>query len=122
MLTPGGSFYTAFSETNLPTGDYSAHLEDAKKKPYGNVSFRIDAYRIPTFEVELHAPRAKHLDTSEDRCCRTEGDPRARRDRERRVVPFDRLDRAPRRHGRRSGDRPRAGHRTGGCRGHRRRR
>src|SRR5207245_8285246 len=55
-LTPGGSFYTAFSETNLPTGDYSAHLEDAKKKRYGNVAFRIDAYRIPTFEAELHAP------------------------------------------------------------------
>src|SRR2546426_43230 len=62
MLTPGGSFYTAFSETNLPTGDYSAHLEDAKKKPYGNVTFRIDAYRIPTFEVELHAPDKVPLD------------------------------------------------------------
>src|SRR5436189_48119 len=61
-LTPGGSFYTAFSETNLPTGDYSAHLEDAKKKPYGNVTFRIDAYRIPTFEVELHAPDKVPLD------------------------------------------------------------
>ncbi|HUE30641.1 MAG TPA: MG2 domain-containing protein, partial [Verrucomicrobiae bacterium] len=61
-LTPGGSFYTAFSEANLPTGDYSAHLEDAKKKPYGNVTFRIDAYRIPTFEVELHAPDKVPLD------------------------------------------------------------
>src|SRR5207249_2500543 len=47
---------------NLPTGDYSAHLEDAKKKPYGNVTFRIDAYRIPTFEVELHAPDKVPLD------------------------------------------------------------
>src|SRR5947208_13033330 len=61
-LTPGGSFYTAFSETNLPTGDYSAHLEDANRKAYGNVTFRIDAYRIPTFEVELHAPDKVPLD------------------------------------------------------------
>jgi uncharacterized protein YfaS (alpha-2-macroglobulin family) len=61
-LTPAGSFYHAFSEKNLPTGEYRAHLQDAKKVRYGNVAFRMEAYRIPEFEVELHAPEHVPLD------------------------------------------------------------
>ncbi len=60
--TPAGSFYVAFSETNLPTGDYTAHFEDADANAYGEVAFRVDAYRIPTFEVDLHAPDKVPLD------------------------------------------------------------
>jgi alpha-2-macroglobulin len=61
-VTDRGSFYVAFSESNLPTGEYSAHLEDEKSRKYGNVTFRVEAYRIPTFEVELHAPDKVPLD------------------------------------------------------------
>jgi hypothetical protein len=61
-LGPQGGFYTAFKEQNLPTGDYGAHLEDKEGRHYGHVAFRVDAYRIPTFEVELHAPDKAPLD------------------------------------------------------------
>ena len=61
-LTDAGSFYVKFVETNLPTGEYKAHLEDLHEQRYGSVSFRMEAYRIPTFEVDLHAPDKAPLD------------------------------------------------------------
>ena len=61
-LGPQGGFYTAFTEANLPTGDYAAHLEDKEARHYCHVAFRVDAYRIPTFEVELHAADKVPLD------------------------------------------------------------
>src|SRR5262249_23664825 len=44
------------------TGEYTAHFEDKKRTVYGQVSFRIEAYRIPTFEVQLHSPDIVPLD------------------------------------------------------------
>ena len=61
-LTPAGSFYHTFSAPNLATGEYKAHLEDAWQNHYGNVTFRMEAYRIPTFQVDLHAPDRVPLD------------------------------------------------------------
>ena len=61
-LTDAGSFYRAFSEEKVPTGTYTAHLEDDKGIRYGNVSFRIEAYRLPDFEVQLYSPDRVPLD------------------------------------------------------------
>jgi uncharacterized protein YfaS (alpha-2-macroglobulin family) len=62
-LGEGGSFYHKFTESQLPTGVYHAHLEDAKRENrYGEVSFRMEAYRIPRFEVRLHTPDRTPLD------------------------------------------------------------
>ena len=61
-VSEGGSFYHLFKEKNLPTGAYNAHFEDAHKRPFGHVSFRMEAYRIPEFEVDLHGPDQAALD------------------------------------------------------------
>jgi len=65
-LTEVGSFYHRFLEEDRPTGVYTAHLEGAR--PGGStyssrsVSFRIEAYRLPLFEVDLHGPDTTPLD------------------------------------------------------------
>ena len=62
-LTDLGSFYHAFSEKDLPTGTYSAHLENQDRtETYGRVTFQMEAYRLPLFEVNLHAPDEVSLD------------------------------------------------------------
>ena len=61
-MTPAGSFYRLFSEKKLATGTYSAHLENRKREAFGSVSFRMEAYRIPQFEVQLHGPDRTPLD------------------------------------------------------------
>lgn len=65
-LTNAGSFHHAFSEPNLPTGDYAAEIEDKSRGRYGRVRFKIEAYRIPQFEVQLHAPDRTPLDREFD--------------------------------------------------------
>ncbi len=62
-LTDVGSFYHAFSEKDLPTGTYSAHLENQDRtETYGRVTFQMEAYRLPLFEVNLHAADQVSLD------------------------------------------------------------
>lgn len=62
-LTDLGSFYHAFSEKDLPTGTYSAHLENQNRtETYNRVTFQMEAYRLPLFEVNLHAPDQVSLD------------------------------------------------------------
>ncbi len=65
-LTGAGSFYHAFHEEDLPTGVYSTHLEgtlpDGAEWASRDVSFRVEAYRIPQFEVNLDAPDRVPLD------------------------------------------------------------
>jgi alpha-2-macroglobulin len=62
-LSQAGSFYHKFAEKALPTGTYSAHLESQdRKERYGVVSFQMEAYRIPRFEVALHGPEKTTLD------------------------------------------------------------
>lgn len=61
-LTPYGSFYHQIREENLPTGAFDAWVEDAKGNRLASTSFRIEAYRVPDFEVELTAPEAVPLD------------------------------------------------------------
>jgi alpha-2-macroglobulin len=61
-LTEEGSFHHAFTDENLPTGVYRARFEDRQSRTYGGVSWRMEAYRIPQFEVQLHAPDWVPLD------------------------------------------------------------
>lgn len=61
-----GNFYHAFSESNLPTGLYQVDVTGAKDRLICSTSFRIDAYRIPRFEVSLHGPDIVPLDAPFD--------------------------------------------------------
>jgi alpha-2-macroglobulin len=62
-LTQAGSFYHKFTEKELPTGTYSVHFENQDRtEKYGEVSFQMEAYRLPRFEVTLHGPEKTTLD------------------------------------------------------------
>lgn len=62
-FTALGGFYQRFAEKDLPTGEYSARLETAKHERLGcEVAFRMEAYRLPTFEVRIHGPDDVPLD------------------------------------------------------------
>lgn len=61
-LSAHGSFYHRFSEQKLPTGVYGASFELPAGKRLGAVSFRMEAYRLPRFEVQLHGPDRATLD------------------------------------------------------------
>ena len=52
-----GGLEATFKESELPTGDFKVSLYD--KQPEASLahrSFKVEAYRIPTFEVQLNAP------------------------------------------------------------------
>lgn len=61
-LTALGGFDHDFSEQDLPTGTYSAWLKDRFGARFGFVTFQVEAYRLPTFEVNLHGPDRTPLD------------------------------------------------------------
>ena len=61
-VTEAGSFYRAFTEQKLPTGVYSAYFEDSRENRYGEVSWKMEAYRLPRFQVSLHAEDRVPLD------------------------------------------------------------
>ncbi|MCB9743417.1 MAG: alpha-2-macroglobulin [Alphaproteobacteria bacterium] len=53
-LDATGGFYFLFDEDEIPTGDYTAAYEDEQRRTLGQVGFKVEAYRIPRFEVEIH--------------------------------------------------------------------
>jgi uncharacterized protein YfaS (alpha-2-macroglobulin family) len=62
-FTPLYGFGAEFKEKDLPTGEFTAIAY--QKTPYLELArrtFRVEAYRIPTFEVQLAAPEAARLD------------------------------------------------------------
>lgn len=59
------SFYHAFKEDKLPTGEYRARLE-YDGGSCGSVSFKKEAFRLPRFEVQLHGPDTTGLDQAFD--------------------------------------------------------
>ncbi len=62
-ITPQGSFALTFQEKDLPTGDYKATLRDINtQKTYGAVDWKMEAYKIPRFEVKLHGPDSVPMD------------------------------------------------------------
>jgi uncharacterized protein YfaS (alpha-2-macroglobulin family) len=60
-LTAEGTVYHKFDEKTAATGEYEAHLHVGDEE-CGSVSFKKEAYRLPRFEVELHAPLKTGLD------------------------------------------------------------
>lgn len=62
-VSAAGSFYQKFAERDRPTGAYRVHFEDKdRRNRYGSASFQIEAYRLPRFELNLHAPDQAPLD------------------------------------------------------------
>ncbi|HUH83076.1 MAG TPA: alpha-2-macroglobulin family protein [Stellaceae bacterium] len=61
-MTPEGTAYYKFDEKTAATGEYEAHLMIAGDD-CGSVEFKKEAYRLPKFEVELHAPQKTGLDS-----------------------------------------------------------
>ena len=57
-----GGVYHAFHEAKLPSGEYTAWFEDLQGRRWGQASFRLEAYRLPRFEIELNAPERVPLD------------------------------------------------------------
>lgn len=69
-LSDAGSADQSFHEDDPPTGEYRARLEGTIPG-YGTwssdaVSFRVEAYRVPRFEVNLHGPDRAPLDSPFD--------------------------------------------------------
>ncbi len=61
-LSDMGSFYHKFKEEDLPTGHYTAYLLGKHKEELGSVSFGMEAYRIPKFEINITGPDKVPLD------------------------------------------------------------
>ncbi|MCP4903173.1 MAG: alpha-2-macroglobulin, partial [bacterium] len=56
-----GSFYWKFVADDRPTGEYQAYLE-AYDFMSERVTFKLEAYRLPRFEVDIHSPDRVPLD------------------------------------------------------------
>ncbi len=54
-VTPLGAFAGTFKEDNIPTGDFTAQLYDGNPESglLATREFKIEAYRVPTFEVQV---------------------------------------------------------------------
>lgn len=64
-LTAEGSFHHDFMEADRPTGIYTAYLEGRRKNGMitsRSVDFRLEAYRLPRFQIDLHGPDRASLD------------------------------------------------------------
>ena len=61
-FTEIGSFYHKFDEKDLPTGNYRANLLDSSEKSLASVTFKMENYRIPRFEVQLFGPDTVPMD------------------------------------------------------------
>jgi hypothetical protein len=61
-LGPNGGLSVKFDQKDLPTGEYSAALEDSNDGTLASVEFSKEAYRVPTFEVTLSGPDRVPLD------------------------------------------------------------
>ena len=60
-----GGFAAKLEESDLPSGRFTAVLFDRKTDDVvGERSFQVEAYRVPTFEVQLSSPLAVPLDKS----------------------------------------------------------
>lgn len=56
-LSSLGTFYHRLKDENpMPVGTYTVQLEDAQANPLAYMSFQVEAYRIPRFEVRLQSP------------------------------------------------------------------
>ncbi|MBN1551308.1 hypothetical protein JW979_07560, partial [bacterium] len=63
-ISERGTFHVDYMDKNNPTGDYQVYFEDQNSDRLYGSYFRVDAYRIPRFEVNLNAPQILPLDAS----------------------------------------------------------
>ena len=62
-LSPLGAFDVTFtSEEDGATGNYSAQFIGPRNQAIAWTNFMVEAYRLPTFEVDLHAESTVALD------------------------------------------------------------
>lgn len=57
-----GGFYQKFDQKTEATGDYSVRFEPKNGEACGKITFKKEAYRLPTFEVLLNGPQQVPLD------------------------------------------------------------
>jgi uncharacterized protein YfaS (alpha-2-macroglobulin family) len=63
QLNAMGSFYQKFAAPDLPSGNYQAEIYDEKDQTsLAAIDFKMESYRIPTFEVKLTGPEETGLD------------------------------------------------------------
>ncbi len=62
-VTAQGALAAEFTEKDVPTGDYEVLLTDGRPDAVvARRSFKIEAYRVPTFEVQLSGPNRTRND------------------------------------------------------------
>ncbi len=58
-------FSAEFQEENIPTGEFRVVLlETRSERTLARRDFRVEAYRVPTFEVQLSSPATARLDAA----------------------------------------------------------
>ncbi len=65
-LNETGGFHHLFNEQTEATGEFTARFEPDGQEACGEVPFRKEAYRLPTFEVLLNAPPSVPMDAPFD--------------------------------------------------------
>lgn len=60
-LSPSGAFYVVWDEKDVPTGRYEVAYQHQDGQVYATTDFQVEAYRLPTFELELSTP--ENVDT-----------------------------------------------------------
>jgi alpha-2-macroglobulin len=61
-LDASGGFYKRFDQKTEATGDYALHFEPKDGDSCGAMTFKKEAYKLPTFEVLLNGPQQVPLD------------------------------------------------------------
>ena len=55
-FTALAGFSAEFPEKDAPTGEFQAMVEEKKSQRSARRAFKMEAYRVPTFEVQLASP------------------------------------------------------------------
>ncbi len=59
-----GGFHVRFDQKTQATGDYALKFQPASGDACGDIAFKKEAYRLPSFEVLLNAPAHANLDAA----------------------------------------------------------
>ncbi len=62
-MDESGGFSMVFNEKNIPTGEFSAVFLGFENRRITRCRFRVEAYRIPRFEIHLHVDKTAPMDT-----------------------------------------------------------
>lgn len=61
-LSPLGGFDAAIETKDLPTGEWAMELTSTGEGQLARTGFKVEAYRVPTFEVRITGPKVARLD------------------------------------------------------------